>query len=59
MQVVLSGFSVLLYINDLPTSSNTFKLIMNADDTTLYCNIENREDCEDTINKELANYING
>ena len=28
---------------------------MYADDTTLYCNIENREHCEDTINKELSN----
>ena len=30
-------------------------MIMYADDTTLYCNIEYREYCEDTINKELSN----
>ena len=34
-------------------SSNNFKMIMYADDTTLYCNIENRDDCEDTINNKL------
>ena len=28
---------------------------MYADDTTLCCNIENREHCEDIINKELSN----
>ena len=44
-----------LYINDISTSSNTFKMIMDAEDTTLYCNIENREYCENTINKELSN----
>ena len=30
-------------------------MIMYADDTTLYCNIENRKHCEDTINKKLSN----
>ena len=45
----------LLYINALPTSSNYFKMIRYTDDTTLYCNIKNREDCEDTINNALSN----
>ena len=48
-------FLLNMYINYLPTSSNNFKMIMHADDTTLYCNIKNREHCEDTINKELSN----
>ena len=38
-------------LNDLPISSNNFKMIMYAADTTLYCNIENREHCADTIHK--------
>ena len=44
------NFFFKLCINDLHTSSNNFKMIMYADATTLYCNIENRDDCEDTIN---------
>ena len=27
----------LIYINDLPNSSNLFNFLMYADDTTLYC----------------------
>ena len=33
--------------------SNVFKMLMYADDTTLYCNIDQTVD-EDTINNELA-----
>ena len=33
--------------------SNVFKMLMYADDTTLYCNIDQNVD-EDTINNELA-----
>ena len=41
-------------IYDLPLVSNIFKMLMYADDTTLYCNIDQNVD-EDTINNELAN----
>ena len=34
-------------------SSDAFKMLMYADDTTLYCNIDQNVD-EDTINNELA-----
>ena len=30
---------VLVYVNDLPLVSNVFDMLMYADDTTLYCNI--------------------
>ena len=49
----------LLYINDFPTSSNNFMMIMYVDDTTLYCNFENRENCEDTLIMNYETYING
>ena len=51
---ILGTLLFLLYINDLPASSNNFKMIIYADDTTLYCNIENRENCKDTIKKEFS-----
>ena len=41
-----------LYINDLPLVSNVFKMVMYADDTTLFCNIDNNV-TEDVINREL------
>ena len=44
---------IYIYINDLPLVSNVFKMLMYADDTTLYCNIDQNVD-EDTINNELA-----
>ena len=57
---MLGPLLFLLYINDLHTSINNFKMIMYADDTILYCNIENRENCEDTItNMNYHTYING
>ena len=37
----------------LPLVSNVFKMLMYADYTTLYCNIDQNVD-EDTINNELA-----
>ena len=44
-----------LVINDLVNSSNKFKFLMYADDTTIYFNLEDfrREDREVLINDEL------
>ena len=42
-----------MYINDLPSVSIFFKMIMYADDTTLYCNI-NETTTEGIINTELS-----
>ena len=44
-----------IYINDIIKASAVFNYIMYADDTTLYCNLEDLVDCdtETAINREL------
>ena len=49
---VLGPLLFLIYINDLPLVSNVFDMLMYADDTTLYCNI-NQNISEEVINVEL------
>ena len=51
---VLGPLLFLIYINDLPTVSNIFNILMYADDTTLFCNFDNTQN-EFTINNELDN----
>ena len=51
---VLGPLLFLLYINDLPTVSDIFNILMYADDTTLFCNFENIRN-ETTINNEINN----
>ena len=49
---ILGPLLFLIYINDLPLVSQIFDMIMYADDTTLYCNI-NRNISDQDINAEL------
>ena len=55
---ILGQLLFLIYINDFPLSSNFFKFIMYADDTTLYNQFDNAEianhDIEFKINNELS-----
>ena len=52
---ILGLLLFLIYINDLPNSSNLFNFLMYADDTTLYCCLEDitSEDKAHTLNIEL------
>ena len=50
---VLGPLLFLIYSNDLPLISNIFSMLMYADDTTLYCNID-QDVNEEVINVELA-----
>ena len=39
---ILGPLLFFIYINDLPSVSNKFEMIIYADDTTLYCNLEKK-----------------
>ena len=45
----------LIYINDIPNSSNVCNVLLYADDTTLFCNLEDidSDNKEFTLNQEL------
>ena len=55
---VLGPFLFSIYINDLPTSTTLFNMIMYADDTTLYCDIKNVPNYENVLNVELCKITN-
>ena len=50
---ILEPLLFLIDINDLPLVSNVFNMVMYADDTTLFCNMDNNVD-EHVINNELC-----
>ena len=53
---ILGPLLFLIYINDIPNVSNVFNFLMYADDTTLYCCLEDI----DQVNKQavvIKNYI--
>ena len=51
---VLGPLLFLIYINDIVNSSNIFKFILFADDTSLYYSCKNVQTIEVIINQELA-----
>ena len=51
---ILTIIYIIIYINNLPTVSNIFNILMYANDTTLFCNFDNTQN-EFTINNELDN----
>ena len=46
------------YINDLPTSTTLFKMIMYTDDTKLYCDIKDVPNYENVLNVEFCKITN-
>ena len=51
---ILGPLLFLIYINDLPCASTLFDMLMYADDTTLYCNIDQTTNSQ-ILNHELGN----
>ena len=54
---ILGPLLLLIYINDLPRVSRVFSMLMYADDTTLYCNINNANS-DIILNNELCKISN-
>ena len=50
---ILGPLLFLIYINELPCCSSVFSMIMYADDTTLFCNFNDPNITEETLNEEL------
>ena len=50
---ILGPLLFLFYVNDLPLVSPIFRMLMYADDTTLFCNINN-----DTNDNEINHQLN-
>ena len=53
---VLGSFLSSVYINDLPSCTGIFNMIMYADDTTLFCDINGNPADEHVLNTELCKF---
>ena len=48
---ILGPLLFLIYMNELPCWSSVFSMIMYADDTTLFCNFNDLNITEETLNE--------
>ena len=55
---VLGPLLFSIYINDLSSCSNMFKMIMHANDTTLLCDLNNDNGIETLMNDKLCKITN-
>ena len=55
---MLGPLLFILYINDMVHSSELFKFMNFADDTTLITNLKNEDTWNESLNNELANFHN-
>ena len=55
---ILGPLLFLIYINDLPNSSETFKYVMYADDTTLFTTIQSSNICPKDVEYKLNIELN-
>ena len=56
---ILRPLLFIIYINDIIHSSTVFRLIIFADDTTIYTSLNTQEDINDILNNELVKLIIG
>ena len=55
---IIGPLLFVIYINDLPKSSKTFKYVMYADDTTIFTTIQSLNSCTKDIEQHLNTELN-